>query len=653
MLEDKLRLLPDDPGVYIMHDKDGAVIYVGKAKNLKNRVRQYFFNSVKTDKVMAMVENVADFHYIITKSEIDALSLENNLIKKYKPKYNILLKDDKTYPYLRINLKEDFPAFSVTRRLKKDGAKYFGPFMGGISVRDVLELLQTTFAVRPCHIAVNKEKLQKPCLNYHIKRCMAPCAGVVSKEEYRENVEKAIDFLNGNDRETEKILREKMEIAAEKQEFELAMSYRDKLKGLEKIWLKRITSLNSFLSADVVAYETDNIHSAVSVLVIRGGRMSGGRNFAVTDAALSEAEALGEFLTRYYKQDAELPSEILLAGEADAALLENYFREKFGASVSVLSPKQGVRKQLCDMAAVNAREYLSKNIEKIKHKEDMTVTACKRLQSVLGLSRYPRRMECYDISHISGVDKVGSMTVFTDGEADRSEYRRFKIKTVEGNNDFACLKEVLKRRLSKLGTEEEGRFPKPDLIIIDGGKGQLSSVKEIFDEMNVKDIDLISLAKREEEIFTPQSHVPVVLDKSDYCLRMLQRIRDEAHRFGITFHRKKRSLAFIRSELESIPTLGPRSVDKLLRHYRTVSNIRRASEEELSGLIGRQRAAEVIRYYSKAGELSVAHGTDGPSPSHDESAPSNGRAIPLTTAGKDNPAPFDTEGDGFAPKQRG
>ena len=601
MLEDKLRLLPDDPGVYIMHDKDGAVIYVGKAKNLKNRVRQYFFNSVKTDKVMAMVENVADFHYIITKSEIDALSLENNLIKKYKPKYNILLKDDKTYPYLRINLKEDFPAFSVTRRLKKDGAKYFGPFMGGISVRDVLELLQTTFAVRPCHIATNKEKLQKPCLNYHIKRCMAPCAGFVSKEEYRENVEKAIDFLNGNDRETEKILREKMEIAAGKQEFELAMSYRDKLKGLEKIWLKRITSLNSFLSADVVAYETDNIHSAVSVLVIRGGRMSGGRNFAVTDAALSEAEALGEFLTRYYKQDAELPSEILLAGEADAALLENYFREKFGASVSVLSPKQGVRKQLCDMAAVNAREYLSKNIEKIKHKEDMTVTACKRLQSVLGLSRYPRRMECYDISHISGVDKVGSMTVFTDGEADRSEYRRFKIKTVEGNNDFACLKEVLKRRLSKLGTEEEGRFPKPDLIIIDGGKGQLSSVKEIFDEMNVKDIDLISLAKREEEIFTLQSHVPVVLDKSDYCLRMLQRIRDEAHRFAITFNRDLRSKRTLSSLLGEIPGIGKVKRRLLMDKFKDISGIMAASEEELKKVegIGDKQAVEIREFFHR------------------------------------------------------
>ncbi len=604
MLEEKLRLLPENPGVYIMSDKDGTVIYVGKAKNLKNRVRQYFFNSVKTDKVMAMVENVADFRYIITKSEIDALSLENNLIKKYKPKYNILLKDDKTYPYLRVNLKEDFPTFTVTRRLKKDGAKYFGPFMGGISVKEVLELLQTTFSIRPCHIAVGGEKKLKPCLNYHIKRCLAPCAGLVSKEEYRANVEKALDFLNGNDRETEKILREKMEIAAEKQEFELAMSYRDKLKGLEKIWLKRITSLNSFMSADVIAYETDNIHSAISVLVVRGGRMSGGKNFAVTDAALSEAEALGEFMTRYYKQDVSLPAEILLAGEADTALFEKYFREKLGTSVSVLVPKQGVRKQLCDMAALNAKDYLSKNIEKIRHKEDMTVSACKRLQSVLSLSHYPRRMECYDISHISGVDKVGSMTVFTDGEADRSQYRRFKIKTVEGNNDFACLQEVLKRRLQKLGTEEEERFPKPDLIIIDGGKGQLSSVKEIFDEMHIEGIDLISLAKREEEIFTIFSHDPVVLEKSDYCLRMLQRIRDEAHRFAITFNRDLRNKRTLSSLLSEIPGVGKVRRQLLMEKFKDISGIMAASVEELKTVegIGDKQAREIREFFHKTTE---------------------------------------------------
>lgn len=602
MLEDKLKLLPENPGVYVMTDKDGAVIYVGKAKNLKNRVRQYFFNSVKTDKVMAMVENIDDFHYIITKSEIDALSLENNLIKKYKPKYNILLKDDKTYPYLKIDLKEEFPTFIVTRRIRKDGAKYFGPFMGGVSVKDVLELLQTTFSVRPCNIAIKPTKPQKPCLNYHINRCPAPCAGLADAKEYRLNVEKAIDFLNGNDRDTEKILKEKMEKAAERQEFELAMSYRDKLKGLEKIWLRRITSLNSFLSADVFAYETDNIHSAVSVLVVRGGRMSGGKNFAVTDAAFSAGEALTEFLTRYYKQDAEIPAEIILSAEADTALTEKYFKEKFGAGVSVLCPRQGVRKQLADMAKLNAQEYLSRNIEKIRHKVDMTVSACRRLQEVLELRRYPKRMECYDISHISGVDKVGSMTVFTDGEADKSEYRRFKIKTVEGNNDFACLKEVLRRRLSKLGTEEESRFPKPDLVIIDGGKGQLSSVKEIFDEMGVEDIDLISLAKREEEIFTIRSREPVVLEKSDYCLRMLQRIRDEAHRFAITFNRDLRQKRSLSSLLGEIPGIGKEKRRALMERFKDITGILAATPRELKTVegIGEKRAEEIWNFFHKS-----------------------------------------------------
>ena len=329
--------------------------------------------------------------------------------------------------------------------------------------------------------------------------------------------------------------------------------------------------------------------------------MSGGKNFAVTDAALSEAEALGEFMMRYYKQGVSLPAEILLAGEADTALFEKYFREKLGASVSVLVPKQGVRKQLCDMAALNAKDYLSKNIEKIRHKEDMTVSACKRLQRVLNLSHYPHRMECYDISHISGVDKVGSMTVFTDGEADRSQYRRFKIRTVEGNNDFACLQEVLKRRLQKLGTGEEERFPKPDLVIIDGGKGQLSSVKEIFDEMHIEGIDLISLAKREEEIFTLFSHEPVVLEKSDYCLRMLQRIRDEAHRFAITFNRDLRNKRTLSSLLSEIPGVGKVRRQLLMEKFKDISGIMAASEDELKTVegIGDKQAREIWEFFHK------------------------------------------------------
>lgn len=601
MLEDKIRLLPTNPGVYIMYDADGTVIYVGKAKNLKNRVRQYFFNTVKTDKVMAMVSNIADFKYIITNTEIDALSLENNLIKKHKPKYNILLKDDKTYPYLKINLKEDFPTFSVTRVLRKDGAKYFGPFMGGISVKDVLEIVQAAFSLRPCDVKINPDKPLKPCLNYHIKRCYAPCAGLIDKKTYAENVARAVDFLNGNDRETEKLLKSKMEEAANNEEFELALSYRDKLNGLNKIWQKRITSLNSFMNADVLAYETDNIHSAVNMLIIRGGRMLGAKSFAMKEASLNASDALAEFVARYYKNGTEVPTEIIVAEETDCELLEEYLKSEYGVSVGVMCPKQGVRRQLADMAQVNAADYLNKNVEKIRHKEDMTLTACARLKEILSLSNYPKRMECYDISHISGVDKVGSMVVFTDGEADKKEYRRFKIKTVEGNDDFACLQEVLRRRLSKLGTDEEARFPRPDLIIIDGGKGQLSSVKEIFDEMKIVGIDLISLAKRDEEIFSPGVKEAVRLPKSDYCLRMLQRIRDEAHRFAITFNRSLRGKRTLSSILNEIPGIGKVKRQLLMEKFKDINGIMEADEAALRTVegIGEKQAKEILEYFHK------------------------------------------------------
>lgn len=601
MLEEKLKLLPTNPGVYIMKDADGVVIYVGKAKNLKNRVRQYFFNNVKTDKVMAMVLNIADFEYIITKSEIDALSLENNLIKKHKPKYNILLKDDKTYPYLKINLKEEFPTFSITRRLKKDGSKYFGPFMGGVSVKDVLEILLSAFCLRPCDVKINPQKPLKPCLNYHIKKCMGECAGFVDRVSYMENVNRAIDFLNGNDTQTKKLLEKKMQTAAQNEEFELALSLRQKIESLDKIWLKRITNLNSFLSADVIAYKTDNIHSSVNLLIIRGGRMLGAKNFVMKEGNLSAYDALSDFICRYYKASEEIPDEIIVSEETESLLLEKYFKHSFGASPLILCPKQGVRKQLVQMAEINATEYLSKNVEKIKHKEDMTISACQKLKEILQLKNYPKRMECYDISHISGVDKVGSMVVFTDGVADKKEYRRFKIKTVEGNDDFASLQEVLNRRLSKIGSDEESRFPKPDLIIIDGGKGQLSSVNEIFEQYKIHDIDLISLAKKQEEIYTLKSSVSVKLEKADYSLRMLQRIRDEAHRFAITFNRNLRGKRTLASLLDEIEGIGKKRKLLLMEEFKDVSGIISAEVADLERVkgISRALAEKIYDYFHK------------------------------------------------------
>ncbi len=595
VISEKLKLLPESPGVYIMLDEYKNVIYVGKARVLKNRVRQYFHNTAKPEKVMKMVENIRDFNYIITGSEIDALALENNLIKKYKPKYNILLKDDKTYPYIKADLREDFPDFYITRRIKKDGCRYFGPFMGGINCKDVLDILQLTFLVRLCRTKTTGKK--RECLNYHICRCTAPCAGKVSREDYALQVKKALNFLDGNYKEAEDLLKSKMFSAAENENFELALDYKNKLAMLSKLEAKRITSLNRYIDADIIAYATNNLYSAVNILVTRKGIMQGGTSFALDEAHMTDGEALTGFIVRYYSSH-EIPSEIICEEFCEKELLQNYFKEKFGKTVEITLAKQGDKARLLKMAKENAADYLEKSVDKIKHKDDMTVNACKRLQQILGLERYPRRMECYDISNVSGVDKVGSMVVFIDGEADRSSYRRFRIKTVEGANDFASLQEVLTRRLEKLGTDEEEKFPKPDLIIIDGGKGQLSSVKEIFGKMGVYDVELISLAKREEEIFTLNSDESIKISHRDYSLKMLQRIRDEAHRFAITYFRNIHSKRNLQSVLTEIDGIGKARRAALLDKFGTLDKIISASMEELASVDGISRAqAGKIKQY--------------------------------------------------------
>ncbi len=595
IISEKLRLLPESPGVYIMLDEYKNIIYVGKARVLKNRVRQYFHNSAKPEKVMKMVENISDFNYIITNSEIDALALENNLIKKHKPKYNILLKDDKTYPYIKADMREEFPTFYITRKIKKDGCRYFGPFMGGINCKDILDTLQLTFCVRLCHTKITGNK--RECLNYHIGRCTAPCAGRVNAEEYAAQVKKALSFLDGNYKEAEELLKSKMTAAAENENFELALDYKNKLAMLSKLEAKRITSLNRYIDADIIAYATNNLYSAVNILVTRKGIMQGGTSFALDEAHMNDGEALTGFIIQYYSQH-ELPSEIICEEFCEKELLQNYFKEKFGKSVEITLAKQGDKARLLKMAKQNAEDYLEKSVDKIKHKDDMTVNACKRLQELLGLERYPRRMECYDISNISGVDKVGSMVVFIDGEADRSSYRRFKIKTVEGANDFASLQEVLTRRLQKLGSEEEERFPKPDLIIIDGGRGQLSAVKEIFDGMNVSSIELVSLAKREEEVFTLNSAESIKISHRDYSLKMLQRIRDEAHRFAITYFRNLHSKRNLQSVLTEIDGIGKVRRMALLEKFGTLDKIISASVDDLAATEGISRAqAEKIKQY--------------------------------------------------------
>lgn len=596
-IKEKLKLLPDCSGVYIMLDKDGVVIYVGKARVLKNRVRQYFHSSQKSGKVLAMVENIDDFYYIITKTEIDALALENNLIKKYKPKYNILLKDDKTYPYIKVHTKEEFPHFSITRKIKKDG-KYFGPFMGGIRCKDVLDVLSSVYNVRLCQTVIG-EKPKKPCLDYHLKRCLAPCAKLCDTAEYAERVKRAIAFLDGDFDDAERLLKEKMLAFAENEEFELALEYREKLNMLSKLKLKRITAINRALNADIIALKTNHLYSAVNVLVTRSGIMQGGNSFALEDASLSDADALTAFIIQYYSNH-ELPDEIITEEYCEKELLERYFFDAYGKKTEIVFAKQGVKAQLFEMAQKNATEYLTKALDKIKHKDDMTKNACERLKNILNLSRYPKRMECYDISNISGVDKVGSMVVFIDGEADKTSYRRFKIKTVEGANDYASHQEMMRRRLAKLNTDEEERFPKPDLIVIDGGKGQLSAIKEVFDEYEIKDIDLISLAERDEEIFTLYDKESIKLDKRDYALKTLQRIRDEAHRFAITYFRSLHSKRNLASVLQEIEGVGKKKQIALMEKFGTLDKIIDASVEELCEVDGiGEMIAEKIRKHFK------------------------------------------------------
>lgn len=597
-LKEKLKLLPDSAGVYIMLDRDGAVIYVGKARVLKNRVRQYFHSSEKPKKVQSMVENIADFSYIVAPSEVDALALENTLIKKYKPKYNILLKDDKTYPYIKVTTREEFPRILITRRIKKDG-RYFGPFMGGINCKDIVDVAAKVYNIRTCGVSIGG-KPKKPCLNYHLHRCNAPCAAYTSKEEYRACVEKTLSFLSGNYEEAEKILLEKMQRFAEEEQFELALDYRNKIQMLKRLATRRITSMPRDVDADVWAMASNGLYAAVSVLVTRKGVMQGARAFSLEEGAGERGEAFTSILTQYYTAH-EIPHELILEEETDDKLFAQYARDKTGRSLEITRPKMGVKRELLDMAKNNAREYLEKSVSAIEHRSDMTVNACKRLQQLLGLSAYPKRAECYDISNISGVDKVGSMVVFTDGEADKYEYRRFKIKTVEGADDFASLKEVLKRRLSKLGTEEEDKFPKPQLIVIDGGKGQLSAVKEIFDEMNVKGIDLVSLAKKEEEVFTLDREESIKIDRRDYALKLLQRLRDEAHRFAITYFRNLHSKRNLQSVLDEIEGVGKSKRIALMEKFGTIDKIMQASEEELCQAegIGKELAKRIKRHFEE------------------------------------------------------
>lgn len=580
----KLKDVPENPGVYLMLDNDGNIIYVGKAKNLKNRLRQYFHNSVKTVKVMAMLDHVADFRYIICATEVDALVTENNLIKKHTPQYNILLKDDKSYPFVRINLKEDYPTISLVRTLKNDGAKYFGPYMQSVNIKDIFDLIHSAFRVRDCNRDMTKPS--RPCLNAHLGRCIAPCSGKITKEEYRDEVEKVVAFLKGNDREVERVLTEKMRRFADEENFEVALKYKEKLAVLDKLVRKQVSALPKDFNLDVFAYETNGVKMAVNMLVIRGGKLVGAEN-SVLDGI---DENLGSYLYQFYLKTAPVCDEIITDGVPDGKALEEALSNLAGRKIHLLEPKQGVRKQLLDLAHTNAQDALEKHGTLEERKDIRTKGAVKQLAEVLGLSTLPRRMECFDISHISGVDKVSSMVVFEDGEPKKSHYRKFKIKTVEGNNDFASMKETLTRRLERLNSPEETdeSFSSiPDLIVVDGGKGQLSYALDCLALQGRTDLQIISLAERNEEVFLGRDPKKgVMLPKDSVALQLLQRIRDEAHRFAITYHRSLHGKRMNESILTEIDGIGKKKSAELLKKFGSVENIRRASDEEIASVDG-------------------------------------------------------------------
>ena len=580
----KLKDVPENPGVYLMLDNDGNIIYVGKAKNLKNRLRQYFHNSVKTVKVMAMLDHVADFRYIICATEVDALVTENNLIKKHTPQYNILLKDDKSYPFVRINLKEDYPTISLVRTLKNDGAKYFGPYMQSVNIKDIFDLIHSAFRVRDCNRDMTKPS--RPCLNAHLGRCIAPCSGKITKEEYRDEVEKVVAFLKGNDREVERVLTEKMRRFADEENFEVALKYKEKLAVLDKLVRKQVSALPKDFNLDVFAYETNGVKMAVNMLVIRGGKLVGAEN-SVLDGI---DENLGSYLYQFYLKTAPVCDEIITDGVPDGKALEEALSNLAGRKIHLLEPKQGVRKQLLDLAHTNAQDALEKHGTLEERKDIRTKGAVKQLAEVLGLSTLPRRMECFDISHISGVDKVSSMVVFEDGEPKKSHYRKFKIKTVEGNNDFASMKETLTRRLERLNSPEETdeSFSSiPDLIVVDGGKGQLSYALDCLALQGRTDLQIISLAERNEEVFLGRDPKKgVILPKDSVALQLLQRIRDEAHRFAITYHRSLHGKRMNESILTEIDGIGKKKSAELLKKFGSVENIRRASDEEIASVDG-------------------------------------------------------------------
>lgn len=606
IIEEKLSKLPDRAGVYMMKDASGKIIYVGKAKVLKNRVRQYFQNSAKHSiKTQVMVSKIADFDYIVCDSEMEALVLESNLIKENKPRYNILLKDDKHYPYIKITVKEKYPRMLYVRRIENDGAKYFGPYPSGYSIKETMELLKDIFKLPHCKKVFPRDMYkERPCLYYSMNRCSGVCQGGIRDTEYRKLIKNIIRFLDGKDEEVIQSLTDEMKEASDNLEFERAALIRDRIDSVKRLSEKQKVITDGGGDSDIIAVAAQDGLSSGEVFYIRAGRLIGRDSFDLSGTLnATEKELTEDFLSRFYERDNFIPPNIYTSAEFDGKeALEEYLTQKKGRRVHIYAPQKGMNKRTVDMAYDNAL----KNIENYKTKqvkEQLRKNSVTEISAALGLEVIPDRIEAYDISHISGTDTVASMVVFENGRSNKKEYRRFKVNTVEGANDTASLKEVLQRRLTHEMRKGDGHFKSlPDLILLDGGTAQLNAVQELFSEMNV-DIPVFGMVKddnhRTRALLSGEGEVH--LRPTSSAFHLITNIQDEVHRFAIEYHRLLREKHITQSELEKIDGIGKQKKIALLSHFKSISKIKKASVEELTQVkgISKKNAEDIVNYFNK------------------------------------------------------
>ncbi len=618
-IKEELKKLPAKPGVYLMHDKSDAIIYVGKAISLKNRVRQYFQAGRRVSpKIERMISQIDHFEYIITDSEVEALVLENNLIKEHEPKYNTMLKDDKTYPYIKATVYEDFPRLIYSRQQKKDKCKYFGPFTNVTAARDTLEFAHKIYRIRTCRRVLPRDiGKERPCLNYHIGKCNAPCQGYISKEEYNKNFNKALKLIEGDYKQVIEYLEEKMYEASEKMEYEQAAVCRDLIESVKKMSVKQ--KINDFggMDRDVVALARTNEEAVVQVFFIREGKLIGRDHFHLKGSyGEKENDMLQAFIKQFYAGTPFIPREVMVEYEVtESELIEKWLSEKRGGKVSIIVPKKGQKERLVELAHKNAAMVLTKDMEKIKREEERTTGAMKQISGWLGLEDVSR-VESYDISNISGFLSVGSMVVFDDGKPKKSEYRKFRIKTVEGPNDYASMYEVLKRRFShglmeieqlneKNFSTEFGSFTKfPDLIMMDGGVGQVHIAMQVLSELDI-DIPVCGMVKddnhRTRGLFFDEHEIPI--DTNSEGFRLMTRIQDEVHRFAIEYHRSLRSKEQVKSILDDIPGIGEKRRKALMKHFASIEAIKNAAIDELAQAesMNEKAAASVYKFFHQGG----------------------------------------------------